>query len=79
MQPIQPVSERFPALAEQEVLLTFCAPTAGVVQVAGTFNRWCQEANPLEHLASGEWAAPCSSDSSGRRSWHDCLWTPKVR
>jgi 1,4-alpha-glucan branching enzyme len=57
MQPIQPISERFPALEEKEIELTFCAPTAKVVQLAGGFNGWRPEANPLEHKGSGEWAA----------------------
>lgn len=52
---IQPISERFPALEEQEIKLTFSAPAAKVVQVAGTFNGWRPEANPLEHKGSGEW------------------------
>jgi|HubBroStandDraft_2_1064218.scaffolds.fasta_scaffold385552_2 hypothetical protein len=56
-QQIQPIAERFPALEEQEVTLTFCAPEARVMQVAGTFNDWRPEASPLEHTASGEWAA----------------------
>jgi 1,4-alpha-glucan branching enzyme len=56
-QPIQPISERFPALEEQQVVLTFCAPKAKLVQVAGTFNGWRPETNPLEHTESGEWAA----------------------
>lgn len=56
MRATQPVSERFPAREEQEVELTFCAPAARVVQVAGTFNGWRPEANPLEHRGSGEWA-----------------------
>jgi 1,4-alpha-glucan branching enzyme len=44
-------------LEEQEVVLTFFAPEARVVQVAGTFNGWRPEANPLEHAESGEWTA----------------------
>ena len=57
MQMIEPISERFPALEEQEIAFTYCAPTAKVVQVAGTFNDWRPEVNPLEHKGSGEWAA----------------------
>jgi len=56
-QPIQPISQRFPALEEQEIVLTFSSPMAKVVQVAGTFNGWHPEANPLELTGSGEWAA----------------------
>ena len=55
--PIQPIADRFPALEEQDVVLTFCAPEARVVQVAGTFNGWHPEAGPLEHTGSGEWVA----------------------
>ena len=36
-------------------MLTFFAPEARVVQVAGTFNGWRPEANSLEHTESGEW------------------------
>jgi hypothetical protein len=54
--PIQPIKDRFPALEEQEVLLSFYAPEAKVVQVAGTFNGWCPEASPLGHTGYGEWA-----------------------
>jgi 1,4-alpha-glucan branching enzyme len=39
------------------VVLTHCAPAAKAVQVAGTFNGWHPEANPLEHTGSGDWAA----------------------
>ena len=54
-EPVQPISERFPALEEQEVAFTFYAPEARVVQVAGTFNEWRPEATPLERAPSGEW------------------------
>ena len=56
-QPTQPISERFPALEEQEVVLTFHAPAARVVQVAGSFNGWRPEANPLLPSGAGEWSA----------------------
>lgn len=55
--PIEPISKRFPAQEEQEVVLEFCAPEARSVQVAGTFNDWRPEANPLTHTGSGEWEA----------------------
>jgi len=55
--PIQPISERFPALEEQEVVLALRAPEASVVQVAGTFNGWRPEANPSERTEAGEWSA----------------------
>ena len=54
--PVQPIAERFPALEEQEVELTFCAPEALAVQVAGTFNAWRPEANPLQRCGSEEWS-----------------------
>jgi hypothetical protein len=53
--PIQPVSERFPALEEQEISLTFFAPGAGEVKVAGNFNGWRPEATPLKNAGAGEW------------------------
>jgi 1,4-alpha-glucan branching enzyme len=56
-QPIQPISERFPALEEQEVLLTFYSAEATTVQVAGTFNNWRAGENPLECAGGGEWTA----------------------
>ncbi len=55
--PIQPISERFPAMEEQEITFTFYAPEAMSVGLAGTFNGWHPEANPLERLESGDWAA----------------------
>jgi 1,4-alpha-glucan branching enzyme len=53
--PIQPVSERFPALEEQEIILTFLAPKARKVAVAGNFNSWRPDATPLENTGAGEW------------------------
>ena len=53
---IEPVSARFPALEEQEVVLSFYAPQARQVQVAGTFNGWQPGANPLGPTGFGEWA-----------------------
>jgi 1,4-alpha-glucan branching enzyme len=53
---IQPVSERFPALEEQETILTFFVPEAREVKVAGSFNRWCPDATPLNNTGSGKWA-----------------------
>jgi len=52
---IQPISERFPTLEEQEVTLTLYAPGAKDVQVAGTFNSWRPDANPLENKGSEGW------------------------
>ncbi len=53
--PIQPVSERFPALEEQEIELTFLAPEAREVNVAGNFNGWQPEATPLKNTGAGRW------------------------
>ena len=53
---VQPVSERFPALEEQEIILTLLAPEAGDVKVAGNFNGWRPEATPLKNTKDGEWA-----------------------
>jgi 1,4-alpha-glucan branching enzyme len=55
--PIQPIAERFPALEEQEVVLTFIAPGAKAVQIAGTFNGWRPEANALVQTGPEEWTA----------------------
>jgi 1,4-alpha-glucan branching enzyme len=55
--PLQPISERFPALEEQEVVLTCFAPAASRVNVAGGFNDWSSEATPLKRTSAGEWAA----------------------
>ncbi len=55
--PIEPLSERYPALEEQDVVLTFSAPEAGEVNVAGNFNGWRPEATPLKNTGAGEWMA----------------------
>jgi 1,4-alpha-glucan branching enzyme len=52
----QPVAERFPALEEQEIKLTFFAPDARQVQIAGNFNGWQPPASPLARAGAGEWA-----------------------
>ncbi len=52
----EPISARFPALEEQEVVLTFYAPEARRVEVAGSFNGWRPSANPLQHSGTGEWS-----------------------
>jgi len=53
--PIQPVSERFPALEQQEIILTCFAPEAREVNVAGSFNSWRPDAIPLKNTGHGEW------------------------
>jgi len=52
---IQPVAERFPALEPQEGVLTYYDPCAKVVEVAGDFNGWRPESNPLSATGFGEW------------------------
>jgi hypothetical protein len=52
---IQPVSERFPALEEQEIILKYFDPIAREVKVAGNFNDWCPVVTPLENTGAGEW------------------------
>jgi hypothetical protein len=53
--PIQPVAERYPALEEQDIVLTFFAPNAREVNVAGNFNGWCPHATPLKNMGAGKW------------------------
>ena len=55
-QRIQPISERFPALEKQEIILTFSAQEAKEVTVAGDFNGWSPNAAPLEKTGDGDWA-----------------------
>ncbi len=54
--PNQPVSERFPALEQQEIFFTFFAPEATDVNVAGNFNDWRTDAAPLKKAHDGKWA-----------------------
>lgn len=51
----EPDSERFPALEEEEFVLTHFAPDAKEVKVAGNFNGWNPNATPLINTGSGEW------------------------
>jgi 1,4-alpha-glucan branching enzyme len=53
--PEQPVSERFPALEVQEVVLSLFDPEAKRVCVAGAFNNWSPEATPLREAGDGNW------------------------
>jgi len=53
---VQPVSERFPALEEQEIDFTVLAPEAREVSVVGCFNGWRPNATPLKNTGAGEWA-----------------------
>ena len=68
-EPTEPISERFPALEEQEVVLTFYAPDAHMVGVAGSFNEWNPLANPLEHTADGEWSIRLMLAKRWRSNW----------
>src|ERR1039457_6095701 len=54
---VQPLSERFPALEEQEITFTVLAPEAREVSVVGSFNGWRPNATPLNNTGAGEWAA----------------------
>jgi hypothetical protein len=54
---VQPVSDRFPALEEQEITFTVLAPEAREVSVVGSFNGWRPNATPLNNTGAGEWAA----------------------
>jgi hypothetical protein len=53
---VQPLSERFPALEEQEITFTVLAPEAREVSVVGSFNGWRPNATPLNNTGAGEWA-----------------------
>jgi 1,4-alpha-glucan branching enzyme len=49
------VAERFPALEEQNVVLTLSDALAREVNVAGNFNGWRPDATPLHDTGAGEW------------------------
>ena len=79
--PIQPVSERFPSLEEQEVTLSLYAPEAREVLVAGTFNGWRPGANPLENKGGEGWTTRLML-RSGRYEYRfvvDGVWTDDPR
>ena len=52
---IQPVSKRFPALEEQEIILTLLDPAARQVNLAGNFNGWRPETTPMKNTGAGKW------------------------
>ena len=54
-QPIQPVSERFPALEKQEVEFSITAPEAEGIYLAGCFNGWRPDITPLKKTSAGKW------------------------
>jgi len=53
---IQPIAERYPALENEEVTLSYCAPAAEEVCVAGTFNNWSADSAPLKPARDGNWS-----------------------
>ena len=55
--PIQPVSERFPALERQKIILTFDSVEAREVKVAGDFNGWQPNRTRMKRTDAGEWIA----------------------
>jgi hypothetical protein len=63
--PVQPVSARFPALEEQEIILTLFDPEAREANVAGNFNGWLA---PDCHAAEkhGRRKMGCSLDAQVR-------------
>ena len=64
-------------MEEQEVEFTFCAPEAHMVEVAGTFNGWHPQANPLEPTGTGDWTTKVML-KSGRYEYRfivDGFWT----
>jgi len=79
--PSQPVSERFPALEEREIILTFFDPEAREVQVAGNFNGWHPEATPLKNTGAGKWVV-CLRFRSGQYEYRfvvDDRWSEDPR
>jgi 1,4-alpha-glucan branching enzyme len=52
---IQPVSKRFPAMEEQEIILTLLDPAARQVNLAGNFNGWRPETTPMKNTGAGKW------------------------
>jgi 1,4-alpha-glucan branching enzyme len=55
LSPIEPIAKRFPALEEQEIVLTFFEPEAREVYVAGNFNDWHTDSTPMTNRGEGEW------------------------
>ena len=75
--PVEPIAERFPALEEQEVELTFYAPEARSVEIAGNFNDWRPVASPMTHIGTGEWSIQLKL-KSGRYEYRfvvDGVWS----
>jgi hypothetical protein len=78
---IQPTADRFPALEPQEGVLTYYDPTAKVVEVAGDFNGWHPEANPLAATGFGEWNVQLTlrPGQYEYRFWVDGAWADDPR
>lgn len=53
----QPISERFPALERQAIILAFESAEAREVKVAGSFNDWRPDRTQMKRTDPGEWAA----------------------
>jgi 1,4-alpha-glucan branching enzyme len=79
--PPQPISDRFPALEEQEVGFSLCAPEAEAVGVAGTFNQWQPAASPMHRSEAGIWETRLrlKAGSYEYRFVVDGLWQPDTR
>ncbi|HEY4301821.1 MAG TPA: isoamylase early set domain-containing protein [Candidatus Didemnitutus sp.] len=74
---VEPIAERYPARERQQVTLHFSAPDARTVQVAGDFNEWRPEANPLAARETGDWVAELSL-GAGEYQYRfvvDGIWT----
>ena len=54
---IQPVSERFPTMERQAIMLAFESVAAKEVKVAGSFNDWKPNRTQMKKTDEGEWAA----------------------
>src|ERR1700727_1867309 len=79
--PIQPVSERFPALEKQQIIFTLFAPEAREVSVAGNFNYWRPDATPLKDKGNGKWVV-CLMLRSGQYEYRfvvDGRWSEDPR
>ena len=79
--PIQPVSERFPALEKQQIIFTLFAPEAREVTVAGNFNYWRPDATPLKNKGNGKWVV-CLMLRSGQYEYRfvvDGRWSEDPR
>jgi hypothetical protein len=53
----QPVSERFPTMERQAIILAFESVDAKEVKVGGSFNDWQPNRTPMKKTGAGEWSA----------------------